>query len=326
MNPEEIRYRVISTLLQADGPLTLRELLAQSGVSEEEIHPVLKELVSKSLVIEGELLADKPVPQYCWEGRRAAQSKQKLKSIVKPPEVVKERALDIDSEPVLAFCDHVINEYKPPADKRFLVFFQCSVRRPFSSSPSHASMRRAISVATGYDPSPRKDFESCPVHAVVLASKIGPVPYELEDVYPANVRGGGVKHFDREYYNRVKPILAERMARYVITHKDSYERITTFTESRYGEVMEEAREIVVDCCGESLYFPVLPVMDGSQILRVGKSMPRTYWEKYWIQLYLEIVSWLEPDIQAQAEARLNSMDVRYSKRLRRNLPQGMFHK
>ena len=40
----------------------------------------------------------------------------------------------------------------------------------------------------------------------------------LEDLYPANVRGGGVKRFDREIYERVKPVLAERMAQYILTY------------------------------------------------------------------------------------------------------------
>ncbi len=205
----------------------------------------------------------------------------------------------------MAFHDYVVNEYKPPRDKRFLVVLQCSVRRPFSSSPSHASMRRAIAAATGCDPS--EDFEMCPVHVVVLASKIGPVPYELEDVYPANLRGGGVKHFNRDYYAHVKPILAERMAQYIIAHKDSYDRITTFTEGRYGEVMEEARKIApVD-------FLILPVADGPRIIQMGRSTPRKYWERYWIQLFLEIVSWLDADAQAGARARLDEMNVRYDR-------------
>ena len=312
MNPDKVRYRVVSTLLQAGGPLTFDELVVHCEVGEKEILPVLRELINKNLVVEGELLPGKSGPQYCWAARwkqeaerRAARSRQKLQAIVKPTEIVQERKLDVDSEPVLAFYNYIINEYKPPKDKRFLVFFQCSVRRPFSTSPSHGSMRRAISVATGYDPSPRRDFERCPVHAVVLASKIGPVPYELEDVYPANVHGGGVKHFDKRYYDRVKPILAKRMAQYITTHNDNYEHIATFTESRYGEVMEEAREIA------GIYFPVFPEFDGPQIMRMGGSIPRTYWEKYWIQLYLEVVSWLEPEMQAQAEARLREMDVRY---------------
>jgi hypothetical protein len=173
-------------------------------------------------------------------------------------------------------------------------------------------MRRAIAVATRYDPSPSRDFERCPVHVVVLASKIGPVPYELEDIYPANVSGGGVKHFDKKYYERVKPILADRMAQYVIAHRDNYDHIATFTEGRYGEVMKEARKIVVDSLGEDYHFPVLPILDGAQVIRRGKSFPRKYWERYWIQLYLEILSWLDPIMQTQAEGRLEKMKVKYS--------------
>ena len=128
----------------------------------------------------------------------------------------------------------MINEYRPPEDKGILVFLQCSVRRPFSSWPSHVSMRRAVSVATGHDPG--ADFVRCPVHAVVPASKVGPVPYELEDEYPANVRAGGVKHFRPEHYAQVKPVLAERMAQYIRAHGHNYDRIATFTQGRYGEV------------------------------------------------------------------------------------------
>ena len=158
-------------------------------------------------------------------------------------------------------------------------------------------------MATGYDPS--NDFLSCPVHVVVLASKMGPVPYEFEDVYPANVGGGGVKHFGEEYYARVKPVLAERMGRYISAHRASYDRITTFTEGRYGEVMREARGLA------AVDFPILPLPGGPRVLQMGRSFPRTYWQRYWIQLYLEIVSWLEPEMQAQAAARLKEMDVEY---------------
>ena len=138
------------------------------------------------------------------------------------------------------------------------------------------------------------------------------MPYELEDIYPANVSGGGVKHFDRSYYAKAKPILAERMTQYIIAHRDNYDRMVTFTESRYGEVMEEARQIA------GIDFPVLPVLDGPQIMQIGKSIPRKYWEKYWLQLYLEIVSWLEHSQQKQAESRLRKMEVKYHEGIMRD--------
>jgi hypothetical protein len=310
MNKSEVRHQVVSALLQADGPLTLSELLARCGLEEKDTLHVLEELTNKNLVVQGELVADKPAPQYRWRTRwemqaqrRVVSSRQKLQDIVSPIALVEDHRLDIDSESVLAFHNYIINEYKPPEDKRFLAFLQCSVRRPFSSSPSHASMRRAISVATGYDPS--EGFESCPVHVVVLASKIGPVPYELEGIYPASVRAGGVKHFSDTYYARVKPVLAKRMAQYIVAHRDSYQQITTFTHDRYGEVMEAAKKIA------GVDFRVLPKMDAPRIVRMGTSIPRRYWEKYWIQLYLEIVGWLEPPQRAMAENRLKLLGVEY---------------
>jgi hypothetical protein len=223
--------------------------------------------------------------------------------------------LNVDSRPSKAFYDYVVGtethrEYCPPANKRFLVILQCSVRRPFSSAPSHAPMRRAIRVATGYDP--RRDFAACPVHVVVMASKIGPVPYELEDLYPANVRGGGVKHFRPETYKRVKPILAARMAQFILAFRDQYEQITSFTEGRYSEVLDQARTIAAKQAGKGLRFSILPKAGGACVTRsTSGAAPHQYWARYWIQLYLEVVSWLDPDQQTEAQARLNKLNIEY---------------
>ena len=310
MDPSEVRYRAISALLRAAGPLTLAELVAESGITTGELSAVLKQLVNDQAVVQGRLVAGKPSPQYCWAARweqrarrEAARSTRELRAAVAPADAERRQPRNIDGEAACAFCDFVIHHYSPPKDKRLVVFLQCSVRRPFSSSPSHGSMKRAIAVATGCDP--KKDFEACPVHVVVLASTLGPVPYELEDVYPANVGGGGVKHFSDDHYARVKPILAERMAGYITAHRESYDHIATFTHARYGEVMREARRIA------RVEFPVLPVQGGPAIVRMGRSRPRTYWQKYWIQLYLQIVGWLQPAQQAQAQARLKAIDVVY---------------
>lgn len=323
MNRSEIRYHITATLLQADSPLTLAELVAGCGLEEALILPVLRGMVSEGQVVEGQLVPDEQGQQTCssqyawgarWERqaqRRTTDVQQDLRTALETVERVSNHELDPESEPSRSFCDYVLHEYQPPRDKRFLVILQCSVRRPFSTAPSHAAMRRAIRVATGYDPSPKVDFESCPVHVVVLASKIGPVPYELEDFYPANVRGSGVKQFDWHRYQRVKPILAERMAWYLLTFRDHYERITTFTEGRYAEVMQVAREIAVGQAGEDASFPILPKIGGASIVRIGKSTPHQYWARYWIQLYLEIVNWLEPVQQEQAETRLAKLKVEY---------------
>jgi hypothetical protein len=308
MDPKEERHRVIGVLLQAAGPLGLDEVVAECGLAKQRVRAVLGELVRAGQVVEGRLLPDGPARQYRWAarwakeaGRRAKDARRGLRGIVLPTEVLPAHKLEIDCEPVVAFHRYVIHEYAPPRDKRFCVFFQCSVRRPFSSSPSHASMRRAVRVATGADPA--RDFETCPVHVVVLASRIGPVPYELEDVYPANVGGGGVKHFRPEHYARVKGTLAERMAEYLAAHGSRYEHAASFTDGRYGEVMAEACRIA------KADFPIFPDPAGARVLDMGGSKPRTYWQKYWIQLYREIVSWLDKPQRARAAARLKELDV-----------------
>lgn len=301
---------MIAELLQADGPLGLGELAARCEMAREHVSAVLAGLVEAGQVVEGQLLPGGPAKQYRWAarwaaeaGRRVAASRQELAAAVPAFEVLPEEKLAIDSAPVKAFHEYVVRQYAPPTGKRWLVFLQCSVRRPFSKSPSHASMRQAIRLAVGTDPA--KDFEACPVHVVVLASRIGPVPYELEDVYPANVGGGGVKHFRDEHYGRVRPILAARLTEYLAAHGGCYERIATFTDGRYGEVMRDARDL------SGLAFPVFPLRDGARVVSVGQSTARTYWQKYWIQLYLEIVSWLAPAQRARAAERLAKRKVVY---------------
>jgi hypothetical protein len=309
MDANEQRYRMIAALLQADGPLTASQAGKAAGMGRKSTEAALTGLVQEGLVVCGDLVPGRRGPQYRWAarwaeeaGNRAVESVRDLRTTVGEGA----REFDLNDEPVLAFNEFVISKYRPPEDKQFLVFLQCSVRRPFWKSPSHGSMRRAISVATGYDPA--RDFEQCPVHVVVLASKIGPVPYDLADVYPANVGGGGVKHFDPDYFERVKPILAERMARYITVHGPRYRRMATFTDGRYGEVMAAAREIA------GVDFPIFPDPGGPAIVRMGKSTPRTYWQRYWIQLYLEIVSWLSPADRRAAAARLDKLAIEYTAR------------
>lgn len=310
MKAGEIRYQLTSALLQAGQLQTLSQLAQQTGATDEELRAALDALVAENLVIAGDLVPGQPGPLYGWRERwdresRAESIRSRRELVALMDQRFPQRDLDpaVDGEASALFHDFVIRQYRPPPDKRFLVFLQCSVRRPFSSSPSHASMHRAISTATGFDPA--RDFESCPVHVVVLASYVGPVPCEFEDVYPANVRADGVKDFGPELYARRRPVLAGRLAQYLDTHGDHYEGITSFTMGRYGEVLTEAR----DRAGRD--FPILPTPDGTSVVRMGRSTPRKYWEKLWIQLYLQLEQWLDPQQREAAQARLSDLAVNY---------------
>lgn len=291
MTPAEAQYRVAAALLRAQAPMTLAEAVKAAGVSRAAGVAALDDLAEAGDVTVGELVKGAPWPQYAWGKLATDDSSRRV-----PP--------GLNSELVRRFNDFVIHDYTPPAGKKFLVFFQCSVRRPFSTSPSQASMRRAVRMATGYDPAPRKDFAKCPVHVVVLASLIGPVPYDLEEAYPATVSFGGVGHFSQQDYAVVRPILAQRVTDYITANRRQYEQIATFTSGRYGQVMTDAAEIAgVDVA-------VLPKTTGTKIISCSGSKPRAYWQKYWIQLYQEIVGWLGPAARRQAEARLAEGDVR----------------
>jgi len=232
-----------------------------------------------------------------------AKAEETTRRIVKPEETRRED-LHPTSKPAVDFYNYVIQRYTPPPDKDMLVFFQCSVSRPYSKSPSHASMRRAIRLATGKDP--RGDFEECRCHVVVMSSVIGPVPYELEDVYPATERGGGVKHMSPEQYRFAKPILAERMAAYLRRWHDRYQVITTFTHDRYGDVMVAARRLA------RLDFPVLPDTRGLRLKGGG-----TYWGKFWVQVFFELLKGMTEDEQAEAMERLKAEGVEVDERSRR---------
>ena len=45
---------------------------------------------------------------------------------------------------------------------------------------------------------------------------------------------------------------------------------------------------------------------------MGASKPRTYWAKFWIQLCLEIVGWLDRTGKRQAKRRLKERQVEYT--------------
>ncbi|HUT21435.1 MAG TPA: DUF5591 domain-containing protein [Anaerolineae bacterium] len=314
MDRRELRYRVTAALLQAGQPLSLDEVAASCGAPSAEVLPILQRLLDERRVVAGNLVQALPAPQYCWRGRweelsqlQLRDAQHELAEALRTCPRVPDAELGVNSAPSVAFFRYLVEQYHPPQGKRYLVFLQCSVRRPFSSSPSHASMRRAIRLATGADP--RHDTAACPVHVVVLASKIGPVPYELEDLYPASVRGGGVKHLGQDEYERVKPVLAQRLAAYMAAHSDRYERYASFTEGRYGEVMRAAMAASGTEVAEAANLRIYPREDGPEVVRMGKSVPRAYWARYWIQLYLEVVSWLAPHDQARAARRLERREV-----------------
>ena len=69
----EVRYRVMSALLQAPAPLSQRELASQCGLRGADAGKALSELVREGLVVEGQFESGKGGPQYRWKARLVAE-------------------------------------------------------------------------------------------------------------------------------------------------------------------------------------------------------------------------------------------------------------
>jgi hypothetical protein len=285
MTPGEASYRLSSVLLSAREPLTLREVTLAADLTS-----VFAREAADRLVAEGRAtLLETPglEPRYRWSEEIDASSRQK------PPA--------LESLVVRHFIDYVLRGYTPPAHVQTLAVFQCCIGRPFYRTQSHAFMRHAVQAATDLDP--WHDGQRCPVHVVVLASWIGPVPYELQTIHPATVSAGGVKQMPDSVYAAARPILVERMARYLEAHGARYRHVATFTDGRYGQVMRDVAHV------SGRRITVLPDPHGPRVERYRGGKPRTYWQRYWVQLALELGRQKGPAGYAEVMDRMRQMGV-----------------
>ena len=289
---------IAETLQRLGKPLAIEDL----GTPIEDVRDGLLTLLANREVVLGPLLDDPTVMAACWwepwcdrQAARLDAERAALEQVVRRES--ESRDADPRSPAAEAFQDHLVRVFSPPRGKRILAIFQDAVRRPYSSAPSHASLRQAVRFATGYDPS--HDLFCCPVHVIVLASHLGPVPYELEDLWPASCRSIGVKRLSDALFAERLPLLADRLGGYLEQHASAYDTIVAFAQGRYGEVVRAS----------GFDGPVYPEPGGEQVVRVGEKAPHTYWQKGWIQLYRGIVQGLEPWLREAAQRRLRTAGV-----------------
>jgi hypothetical protein len=280
--------RIVTALLLARGPTTLAELAAAADCDAALAQETVDELRADGLVVVDD-------DAICWRAYTLTTREEIAASSYD---------LRPHDEPVAILQEYLATEYTPPPHARYLAVYQCSARRPFSSSPSHGSINHAIVAATGYHP--KRHAAKCPVHVVVLAAKGGPIPYDLEGVFPACIRAEGLGQFSPEEYEEARATLAQYVARYLKAHAGHYDGIATFTSGRWADVMEAARSM------SDLDFPVLPRSDGPSLTRVGDTVPHTYWQKRWIQLALAIMGMMPEDERHAAEARLRDMGAEWT--------------
>ena len=180
---------IVTALLLARGPMTVAQLSAGVGCEASLVEETVEELRADDLVV----IDDGGI---CWRAYTLT-SREDLAAA--------SYDLRPHDEPVAILQEYLATQYIPPPHARFLAVYQCSGRRPFSSSPSHGSINHAIVAATGYHP--KRQAASCPVHVVVLAAKCGPIPYDLEGVYPACIRAEGLGRLDPDEYADVRGTL-----------------------------------------------------------------------------------------------------------------------
>jgi hypothetical protein len=279
---------VVVALLLGRGPVPLDHLYGATRHDQTAVDATLRDLAA-----DGSITLDDDAA--CWRAYTLT-SREELAAA--------SHDLQPDDEPVTILQDYLTREYEPPAHVRYLAIYQCSARRPFSSSPSHGAINHAVVAATGLHP--WRDRETCPVHVVVLAAKCGPMPYDLQDVYPACIRAEGLAQLDAEEYAERRAVLARYMAGYLRAHAGRYAGIATFTSGRWGDVMDAAKQAA------GLDVEILPRAEGATLTRLGSSAPHTYWQKHWIQLALAIMDWLPADERRAAEQRLADMGAEWT--------------
>ncbi len=81
------------------------------------------------------------------------------------------------SPTVIRFREFVARRYKPSDDKKLVVLFPCSARKPYSDSKSHRRFSAVLDRILGN----KRDA----VAETIITSPLGLVPRELERIYPA---------------------------------------------------------------------------------------------------------------------------------------------
>ncbi len=84
---------------------------------------------------------------------------------------------------VLNFIQKVQHDIFPAKDYKIIIIFPCSSKKPYSSSKSHRSFRKAMRNAVKTHKTQIKIED---IHEIILTSPLGVVPRELESIFPAS--------------------------------------------------------------------------------------------------------------------------------------------
>ena len=131
-------------------------------------------------------------------------------------------------DPVIVdWIDFITNDYtKPNGLDEVLILLPCSARKPYSSSQSHKSFRRAINHSSA--------------HEVIVTSPLGLVPRDLEEVWPAGhydipVTGDWTKDEESRVRDMLDSLISRNNYRVIINHSGlQYDSDVRVIDTRQG--------------------------------------------------------------------------------------------
>lgn len=113
--------------------------------------------------------------------------------------------------------DYIRRWYRPPEERKILLFLPCSYAKPYSESATHKGIIKALK-ETGM----REN-----IHEVML-SNAGVIPREFENLYPFNAYDWDERLETEETGERYMQVTEERIKKYLKAHKKNYKDVFCF--------------------------------------------------------------------------------------------------
>lgn len=203
---------------------------------------------------------------------------------------------DVNDSEVKEYFQFILENYEPK--KKILLLVQCSKIKPYSESISHSYIRKAISELTGYDP--KDNPEKNPLEIIVISSLIGPVPYEFEKDYIPTHYNLSVNKINNSQFEEIKPILVQRLFKFLVKVRESYDHIIFFVKNKYRIL---AQEVIKK---SKMQIPILPTRDLHMI------------REAWIELKFYLLKILKNNQVIQPISKTLLYDIISNRLLRRH--------
>jgi len=195
---------------------------------------------------------------------------------------------DVEKKEIQDYFESILRNFIP-IQKKILLFVQCSKIKPYSNSPSHKYIRKAITELTGFDP---YDFpEKNPIQIIVISSLIGPVPYENESDYIPSHYNLSVNKLSKVQFKEIEPILIERISNFLSKISDNYDEIIFFVKNNYRIICEKVKK------NTNINFMILP---SSELHMIREA---------WIELKYTLLELLKERITIQPISKVLLFDV-----------------